>query len=1343
MKNKKFLKTFLASTVVATTVTPGMAFANNQFDDIGDSYAKDNINYLANKNIIAGMGDNKFMPFEAMNRESFAALLGKTMGLEEKTGVSQFTDVSEWAQGMVGALADAGLASGYDANTFGAKDLVTREQMAVFFVRALGYESEALELNLEPQFADSDEIADWAKPLVAFANEVGFVGGYADGTFGPSKSAMRQDVATLSYRLIDPENTDPEVAETVGPNQYKIKAEELYSVNTVELTAVVADIDDTNASNYIVGGQAKPNEIVQIDINYDGGFKTRTTESDTDGNYSKEFDLSGIPDGNVTVTVKYWGETGANIEKVEKTVTKYATTETGFESVEAVNDVTIKVGETFNLPSTVTVNYTDGTSGDVEVTWDTSSVDTATAGTYTVIGTLEGIGETVTVDIIVQEDVSTITIESFNAISDVIVPFEGTYLLPTTVNANYSDGTTGDVNVIWDDSNVDTSTAGTYVVTGTVENTNKTVSVNVIVEELALDVLSVNTKTSTKIEVQLNRVLKSGETVDVKFDGVSINAQDIGINGDVVTAIVPQMADDSSHNVVVSTGNAVEIYNQAIVFDINVVSELVTKPLAYAAQVGKSVTVEYDVLDEDGSPVKGANIRIQIRHYESGHEVIEEAIVASDENGKVTHTYSTLDARRDYIDAISIDFPATVRNEGNITIDWSYAQPGLVSVDQPQDITLGEGTKRTYVASFVDTDGNPLPKDTEVYVDLGEGTSLTTFVGGDFTFASGNRYAKATINNFEGKATLKITDVDGNTLKPMFYYDFDGAKTVNFSPDPEDPRVQGGSVSFVEQVPTLSITEEKTGKVVVGDERVMKLTAIDQFGNDYLGIVKVGLKEAMDNLNGTKYGAIKFDIDVNRDGDTIDSGISEVQGRTGKDENLSVGSDTPFSINFGARIDAKDIERSMVDIIVNGGLHSEKATVVGFVDEKTDGYDSADAQAELGVEFEDKIVNEITLDVLGKTTIAEGNFTDILISFKDQYGETVELSDAVAKDGVNKQLAFQVIDEAGEVIADFDATANAISFEGDYSTYKDDTWDFAEGIDNNDTLSYDIVPDYNPGDNKTEYIVRFTSDMPGNYKVRAFLDEIVGSPTPASDQKLQADEISIEQTIVVEGSVIDGGSFYTFNRHSLDTTTETYTYTLTDQDNQVYEAKEDVPVDITIKNNGTKAVSILDEEARTVVVNAGDSLTINRQIELGRSSYSLDVTPEEIGLIELDITAQVQNMAQTSSTAYAKWVGVDKDMRTSNISATNDVIYTGKVIAQRKTTLTEGWYVLETAVGNVLLDYITGTGTPNKFIVDSNTDDEGLAFYNQISVGDEVAWEYKYDSATPANSIETNKLTNK
>jgi hypothetical protein len=64
-----------------------------------------------------------------------------------------------------------GIVTGYDENTFGPDTLVTREQMAVMVVRALGLATDGVP---GASFTDADAISTWARAAIdaAVQNQV-------------------------------------------------------------------------------------------------------------------------------------------------------------------------------------------------------------------------------------------------------------------------------------------------------------------------------------------------------------------------------------------------------------------------------------------------------------------------------------------------------------------------------------------------------------------------------------------------------------------------------------------------------------------------------------------------------------------------------------------------------------------------------------------------------------------------------------------------------------------------------------------------------------------------------------------------------------------------------------------------------------------------------------------------------------------------------------------------------------------------------------------------------------------------------------------------------------------
>lgn len=202
---KKVTSIAVAAAIFSSPVIPAMqAKAAVNLTDINGSYAKDAIQELVEKGIINGYGDGKFNPTGSITRQEFAIILAKSLNLEVENAPTTptFKDVpsNAYAFAYVEAAAKAGLIYGYSNGNFGANDNLTREQMAVLFVRSLGVDASGYGEKLT--FKDKDQIADYAKDAVGFALESKLINGRANGTFQPTGKAERQAVALVASSFL-------------------------------------------------------------------------------------------------------------------------------------------------------------------------------------------------------------------------------------------------------------------------------------------------------------------------------------------------------------------------------------------------------------------------------------------------------------------------------------------------------------------------------------------------------------------------------------------------------------------------------------------------------------------------------------------------------------------------------------------------------------------------------------------------------------------------------------------------------------------------------------------------------------------------------------------------------------------------------------------------------------------------------------------------------------------------------------------------------------------------------------------------------------------------------------
>mgnify|MGYP002407043959 CR=1 FL=1 len=179
------------------------------FTDVEQHWAKDDLNYLLQKGIIAGMTDTEFKPEEKITRAQFAKLLITALNLEVNKGaVLAFQDVpaGAWYHDSVATAVNGGLIKGYSDSVFAPDENITREQLAVIISRVLQMKSSepAADGNSEQiinKFTDQGDIAPWARQGIALAVSHGIVSGVSEDTFAPRVTASRAEAAVMILRL--------------------------------------------------------------------------------------------------------------------------------------------------------------------------------------------------------------------------------------------------------------------------------------------------------------------------------------------------------------------------------------------------------------------------------------------------------------------------------------------------------------------------------------------------------------------------------------------------------------------------------------------------------------------------------------------------------------------------------------------------------------------------------------------------------------------------------------------------------------------------------------------------------------------------------------------------------------------------------------------------------------------------------------------------------------------------------------------------------------------------------------------------------------------------------------
>lgn len=202
---------------------PGIA---KKFRDIDEyKWAEKSIERMYLKGIIKGMSDNEFAPSKNVTKIESLAMIIRTMGWDDEADEclnlikkGKKTDklekkLQDWGKGYIEVALDKGIIDEVDIwqNNFTAP--ATRQEVAKYIIRALGYEEEAQEyMKEELRFKDTSAVQIGNVGYIHLIDKKEIMTGYPDGTFRPNQSVKRVEMAKLIDNL-DEKLNDEEIEE--------------------------------------------------------------------------------------------------------------------------------------------------------------------------------------------------------------------------------------------------------------------------------------------------------------------------------------------------------------------------------------------------------------------------------------------------------------------------------------------------------------------------------------------------------------------------------------------------------------------------------------------------------------------------------------------------------------------------------------------------------------------------------------------------------------------------------------------------------------------------------------------------------------------------------------------------------------------------------------------------------------------------------------------------------------------------------------------------------------------------------------------------------------------------
>lgn len=158
------------------------------FDDTKDHWSRDEVNFVAARDLFQGVGGNRFGVSEPMTRGMVNTVLARLAGVDTtpSQGQAWYEVGTDWAK-------KNGISDGTNPTA-----PVTREQLATLLYRYAGSPSVSGTLHA----ADAASVSDYAEDALLWANQNGIVNGVGSNTIAPKDNAQRAQVAAMLARYL-------------------------------------------------------------------------------------------------------------------------------------------------------------------------------------------------------------------------------------------------------------------------------------------------------------------------------------------------------------------------------------------------------------------------------------------------------------------------------------------------------------------------------------------------------------------------------------------------------------------------------------------------------------------------------------------------------------------------------------------------------------------------------------------------------------------------------------------------------------------------------------------------------------------------------------------------------------------------------------------------------------------------------------------------------------------------------------------------------------------------------------------------------------------------------------
>lgn len=167
--------------------------------DIKGHWAEAHIEKMIQAGIVNGYSNHRFYPDRSITRAEAVTIITNALNLTASNNTLVFSDVEadHWAFQNIALAVESGIVQGYPDGTFKPDQPTTRVEMAAMIANAMKLSTSR---TSSAPFTDVST-THWAADILAAMKKDGWIEGYEDGSYKPSRRATRAEFVTFIARV--------------------------------------------------------------------------------------------------------------------------------------------------------------------------------------------------------------------------------------------------------------------------------------------------------------------------------------------------------------------------------------------------------------------------------------------------------------------------------------------------------------------------------------------------------------------------------------------------------------------------------------------------------------------------------------------------------------------------------------------------------------------------------------------------------------------------------------------------------------------------------------------------------------------------------------------------------------------------------------------------------------------------------------------------------------------------------------------------------------------------------------------------------------------------------------